>query len=61
MPHELCIEEGRSTDGWIGWIGEEEGEEIQDGRTDGRQPTAARDLARSAGKRMTNRARHARP
>ena len=57
----VCIEEGRPTGGWIGWIEEGEEEEIQDGRTDGRQPTAARDLARSAGKRMTNRARHARP
>ena len=44
MPHELCIEEGRSrsTDGrgWrIGWIEEGEEEEIQDGRTDGRTTT----------------------
>ena len=58
MPHELCIEEGRPTGGRIGWIEEGEEEEIQDGRTDDNQQQGARDLARSAGKRMTNRARH---
>ena len=37
MPHELCIEEGRPTGGWIGWIEEGEEDEIQDGRTDDNQ------------------------